>query len=153
MSKFSIKTSIVNGVPFPSFIEQTKYDALVDLPLYSSDVFLVTHIKSGTTWLQQIATLLKISGEKIGLDHESRHILEACPWLEVIGKEAATAVSSPRVFKTHLPYHMIPGGDPATSVAKFIYVIRNPKDVAVSLYYHARLLKSNDFDGDWDCFF
>ena len=48
---------------------------------------------------------------------------------------------------------MIPGGDPATSVAKFIYVVRNPKDVAVSLYHHARLLKSSDFDGDWDCFF
>ena len=48
---------------------------------------------------------------------------------------------------------MIPGGDPASSVAKFIYVARNPKDVAVSLYHHSRLLTHCEFDGDWDCFF
>ena len=48
---------------------------------------------------------------------------------------------------------MMPGGDPASSVAKFIYIARNPKDVAVSLYYHTRRVKITDFDGDWDCFF
>ena len=89
MSKFSIKTSIVNGIPFPSFVKQATYDTLVNLPLNPTDVFLVTHIKSGTTWLQQIATLLKRSGEKTSLDRESKHILETCPWIEVIGKEAA----------------------------------------------------------------
>ena len=48
---------------------------------------------------------------------------------------------------------MMPGGDPANSVAKFIYVVRNPKDAIVSQYYHTRLIKPLGFDGDWDCFF
>lgn len=48
---------------------------------------------------------------------------------------------------------MMPGGDPANSVAKYIYAIRNPRDVAVSFYYHSRLIKPLGFTGDWNCFF
>ena len=48
---------------------------------------------------------------------------------------------------------MMPGGDPAKSPAKYIYVARNPKDVAVSLFYHARRCVCFEFTGDWDCFF
>uniref|UniRef100_A0A1X7UFI3 Sulfotransferase domain-containing protein n=1 Tax=Amphimedon queenslandica TaxID=400682 RepID=A0A1X7UFI3_AMPQE len=149
----AVTTNIVNGIPFPVLVDQAKYDALRDFPLRSDDFFLVTHIKSGTTWLQQISKLVKIKGEKTFIKDEDKHIFETCPWFEVIGKEAAMSVPSPRLFKTHLPYHMIPGGDPASSVAKFIYVARNPKDVAVSLYHHSRLLTHCEFDGDWDCFF
>ena len=48
---------------------------------------------------------------------------------------------------------MMPGGDPTMSPAKYIYVARNPKDVAVSLFYHYRRRTSIGFTGDWDCFF
>jgi hypothetical protein len=49
---------------------------------------------------------------------------------------------------------MMPGGgSPSTSVAKYIYIARNPKDVAVSYYYHVASLKQLDFDRDWDCFY
>jgi len=43
---------------------------------------------------------------------------------------------SPRIFKSHNPYHMMAGGVPHTSPAKYIYIARNPKDTAVSFYYH-----------------
>ena len=42
---------------------------------------------------------------------------------------------SPRGFKTHLPYHLCPGGVPGQSPAKYIYVYRNPKDAMVSNYH------------------
>ena len=48
---------------------------------------------------------------------------------------------------------MMPGRDPANSIGKYIYVARNPKDVAVSFYYHTKRLRVFQFSGNWDCFF
>lgn len=43
---------------------------------------------------------------------------------------------SPRVFKSHLPYDLVPKGcgQAAKPQARYIYVMRNPKDVAASLF-------------------
>ena len=60
---------------------------------------------------------------------------------------------SPRAFKSHTNYEHMPGGEPAKSPAKYIYVARNPKDTAVSLYYHTRGFKDFEFTGNWDVFF
>ena len=48
---------------------------------------------------------------------------------------------------------MMPGGEPAASPCKYIYIARNLKDVAVSLFYHTRAIIPFEFDGDWDRFF
>ena len=63
------------------------------------------------------------------------------------------ALPSPRFFKSHTSYDMMPGGEPAKSPSKYIYVARNPKDTAVSMYHHVRNFKSFDFDGPWDGFY
>lgn len=52
-----------------------------------------------------------------------------------------------------MPYHTMPGGEPAKSVAKYIYIARNPKDNAVSTFYFSTKVKMCEFDGNWDCFF
>ena len=44
-------------------------------------------------------------------------------------------MESPRSFFSHLPCQMMPGGDPNTTPAKYIYVYRNPKDHSVSSYH------------------
>ena len=115
-------------------------------------MFIVTYPKSGTTLVQQIVKLIKVGG----IDDSSEHILDTIPFIESTGERLETilqSLPSPRALKSHLPYHMMPGGDPAKSVAKYIYVARNPKDVAVSLFYHTFRMKTYEFDGDWNCFF
>ncbi len=59
---------------------------------------------------------------------------------------------SPRTLKTQLPYHSMPGRNPAGSPAKYIYVYRNPKDAAVSMFYHVKSLHSKA-NIQWSNFF
>ena len=54
---------------------------------------------------------------------------------------------------SHLPYHMMPGGNPAHSPAKYIYIIRNPKDVAVSHYHHMLHFSRLNYTSDWNTYF
>lgn len=47
-----------------------------------------------------------------------------------------TSFPAPRVFQTHLPYDMVPKGHDEATKPRYIYVMRNPKDVCVSLYHY-----------------
>lgn len=72
-------------------------------------------------------------------------------FLEYLGKKAAENRSSPGSIKTHLPFELSPWNDNS----KYIIVIRNPKDVVVSFYYHTKGMdKFYDFtNGSFDDFF
>ena len=58
------------------------------------------------------------------------------------------AIPSPRGLKSHLPYKLVPGGEPGTTAAKYISVYRNPKDTAVSSYHQFRNLFAPEMS--WD---
>ena len=55
---------------------------------------------------------------------------------------------SPRILKTHLPYNIIPKSVHEDSKCKYIYVARNPKDVAVSYFKFATSLER--YCGPWE---
>ena len=99
------------------------------LTLRPSDVFIATYPKCGTTWMQQIVKLIVNNGVETGVDVD-----EFCPWVVHMTMEEIEAMPSPRFFKSHMPYNLMAGGDPVNSPAKYIYVIRNPKDTLISLY-------------------
>jgi hypothetical protein len=107
------------------------------------DVFLVTHPRSGTTWMQMILYQLTTDGSM-----DFPHIAEYCPWFErsVRSATAFETRPSPRLFKSHLPYLQIPQGP-----CKYIYVARNGQDVAVSQYHLDRTYVG--FEGTFDEFF
>ncbi len=50
--------------------------------------------------------------------------------------------SAPRLIKSHLPGQLLPPGVWDKKI-KMVYVIRNPKDVVVSLYYHYKAIYPN----------
>jgi len=64
--------------------------------------------------------------------------MESVPWPDMafLPVKMFGEMPSPRILKSHSPYHMMAGGLPHTSPAKYIYIARNPKDTAVSYYYH-----------------
>ena len=149
MSKLPFRHTTVNGIVYPFSV---KMDKLENFPLHSNDLFIDTYPKSGTTWMQHITKLIHNNG----IDDGS-NIDKASTWLEYEiprRPEHINAVSStPRVFKSHASYSVMPSGPPSISPAKYIYVARNPKDVAVSYYHHMRLFKAFEFTGTWDDFF
>ena len=99
------------------------------------DVFIASFPKSGTTWTQQIVRLVYSRG-LIRDDDPSLHAI--IPWLDdsedLPDLSEVDAMASPRVFKSHNPYHLLPSR--LTDVNRLIYVTRNAKDTAVSMYFH-----------------
>ena len=53
-------------------------------------------------------------------------------------KKRFESFPAPRVFKTHLTYEMAPWGHYDETKPRYIYAMRNPKDVFVSFYHHHR---------------
>ena len=93
-----------------------------------TDVIITPYAKSGTTWVQQIIHGLRTRG-----DMQFDEITSVIPWLEMaydLGMDLdQPQVGPPRAFKSHLSWDLVPKG------ARYIYVIRNPKDVVVSMYH------------------
>lgn len=66
-----------------------------------------------------------------------------------------TTMPSPRLLHTHLTYDVIPKGKTDNTKCKYIYVMRNPKDVAVSFYEFTKPKDSTSilgFNGPWEFF-
>ena len=110
---------------------------------------MVAYPKSGTTWMEQIVHLLRSNGEQ-----GDKVLSEAVPWLEGAATRYGgldNLIAEPgdrRYFHSHLPLDLMPMF--GETQAKYIYLARNPKDNAVSYYYHAR--SKMGYDGNWSEF-
>jgi len=106
------------------------------------DVIVATYPKSGTNWMMQIAHQLNYNGKG-----EFDHIHCVVPWPDVmppfmrgyaIPLEQAdhwkTSPGQKRVIKTHYDWSLLPHSDEA----RYIMVIRDPKDVFVSSYHFVK---------------
>jgi hypothetical protein len=92
-----------------------------------SDLFIVTQMKCGTTWMQQIAyeVLLRGAGDLAG---SGTTLYAISPWLE--GRKSVATRDAPRVghehpmriIKTHFPAQLCP----FRYEARYIYVARHP---------------------------
>src|SRR6187200_3351388 len=106
----------------------------------SHDVFVAAHVKSGTNWMMQIAHQLAFHG-----NGEYDHIHSVVAWPDVVMMGPMTHYAIPiddpsvwmaspeqkRVIKTHLDFDWLPYSEDA----RYIIVIRDPKDVFVSSYF------------------
>ena len=104
----------------------------------------------------QILNDVKISEESV----QSRYLnLEKSQLFDRPGDESdrqkvsVTSRPSPRLIKSHLPYHVIPMSKEESKRSKYIYVARNPKDVAVSFYHFVQSFDPGSyFNGTWEFF-
>lgn len=91
------------------------------------DVIISPYSKCGTTWMQQIAHGLRTRGSMA-----FEEITQVVPWIEAahdLGLDLdADQPASPRLYKSHLPWDLVPRG------GRYICVLRDPGDALLSLY-------------------
>jgi hypothetical protein len=104
------------------------------------DIFVATFAKSGTNWMMQIAHQLAWHGRG-----EFDHIHQVVAWPDcslfpplrkyaIPAEDSSVWMAAPeqkRVIKTHFDWGLFPYNEDA----RYIMVIRDPKDVFVSSYY------------------
>lgn len=110
-----------------NFVTGESYQRGLDFVPDPSDIFVTPYAKCGTTWMQQI-----VHGLRTGGSMAFAEITEVVPWLELAGDMGwdlnAPQVARPRAFKSHLGWDDIPKG------ARYIVVLRDPRDAMLSLY-------------------
>ncbi|XP_041068081.1 amine sulfotransferase-like [Carcharodon carcharias] len=134
-----------NGITFISSIHSIEqlewvkdFEMDPDLPL------IVTYPKSGTYWMQQIASQILSTGNDA--NRKGKELYHKAPWIEYFGFKPGW--TDYQLLTTHLNYHMAPNCV-KNKMIKIIYVARNPKDVIVSSYHFHKyshfLKKPKDF--------
>jgi hypothetical protein len=112
------------------------------------DIYVCTYLKSGTTLVQMILYQLTTDGV-MSFDH----IYDVSPWIrnDVHRGRPPLNYPSPRVIKSHDNY----GDFEKNTKGRFIHVLRDGKDVAVSLYHQNRNYINPDlkFDTTYKNFF
>lgn len=130
-------------------------DVLQELPRYGTrpgDVFLVTYPKAGTFWLAEIVYNIakpKPSSEEMARIYRIPLLEYPQPLLDY-PQGKLELYPSPRYVKTHLPYEMVPRNSKHN--IKYIYLARNPRDVAVSYFNYMHGGVHYEWDGTWEEF-
>ncbi|MBA0875431.1 hypothetical protein Goshw_015549 [Gossypium schwendimanii] len=129
------------------------------------DIILASPMKTGTTWLkalcfsilQKDGNAARLNGETVGKTEEDdpRHIRDPlvdnhpAVYVQTLEVQVFTAkpppdvsaMESPRLFHTHLPYTALPDSI-KTSNCKLVYITRNPKDTLVSMWHFFNKLRT-----------
>lgn len=96
------------------------------LQIFPEDVFLVSFPKSGNTWTRFLIANLLHPETSVGFDN----IANLIPDVESTAKRVFDRAARPRVIKSH--HVFLP------EYPRVIYIVRDPRDVAISGYYFRR---------------
>ncbi|KAF2883002.1 hypothetical protein ILUMI_23181 [Ignelater luminosus] len=144
------------AISFKKYVEEFK-----NLEVYQSDVFIASFPKTGTTWLSEMVWMIC---NDMNFEKGRELLAKRVPFLEMCGiydqEEMQKSLKGnnpefindsigfirrlkePRLIKTHLPFSLLPLQiQNNTKQPKILYITRNPKDVCVSYYHHAKLLE------------
>jgi hypothetical protein len=95
-----------------------------NLRTYPDDTFIVSYPKSGNTWTRFLVASLIHCEEPMTFLKADRVI----PTIDAQSRAFFKALPRPRVIKSHFPFDQ--------NYQRVIYIVRDPKDVAVSQYHY-----------------
>lgn len=157
----SIDPSSINQLDLPkdyefsSSIQLKKFklwsDRIQNFEIRENDIWIIGYLKTGTTWMHNIAWQLKnnldfsvpakksndeyfeapiIFDKKDGDEKLNALVDELDGQFNLLDK-----LPSPRIIKSHLPAYLLPKQIFGPKKPSLIYVTRNPKDVTNSLFH------------------
>jgi sulfotransferase family protein len=105
------------------------------------DVFVVTQMRCGTTWMQQVVYQIVTRGQGEFNERGREHLYAISPWIDAVNsvsiEEAPLVGERPtRIIKCHLPATLCP----YSATAKYIYVARHPVSCFASIVDYNRAL-------------
>lgn len=120
--------------PFPPLLQDAKkrFEEIRNMEYRNDDIILAIYPKSGTHWVWEIVSMLLKQKAEYSKEIKELFFLEALPDLSIVD-----SMASPRAVNTHLPYRWLPKQH-IENGGKIVHVVRNPKDVCVSLYHHTK---------------
>ena len=130
---------------------------LASWTLLSGVISVSYFVASGTRWLQEILYAVVQGGQTDRVGQQDTD--ERFPFLESsisqpgqpLPMDILPTLPSPRLIKTHLQREFFDHAFNKT--AKFVVLVRNPKDVLVSYYHFYRNMPRFDFHREFDYFF
>ncbi|XP_068102659.1 sulfotransferase 1C1-like [Hyperolius riggenbachi] len=155
MKDVEVKLGHVDGIPL---IQSTcdMWDKFYNVQAREDDILIATYPKAGTTWMQEIVDLIMLQGDVEKSMRAPCYVkvpfLDLNPKPMPSGVDAANAMPSPRVLKTHMPIKLVPPSFWEKN-CKVIYVARNAKDILVSYYYFQKVNMGLPDPGTWDEYF
>uniref|UniRef100_A0A023GI98 Putative sulfotransferase ixodes scapularis sulfotransferase n=1 Tax=Amblyomma triste TaxID=251400 RepID=A0A023GI98_AMBTT len=138
---------IIDGLKYSTgYTAENVRQALSYMPR-GGDIVMVSYVKVGNNWLEQIIQLILHRGESAmgTADYHMR-----TPYPEMIGTTYLERMPPPRFMKTHFDYSR----QPINPKARYLYLARNPLDVCVSFFHFTRSIEAYKFqEGSFDDFF
>jgi hypothetical protein len=123
----------------------------------AEDVFVVTQMRCGTTWMQQVVYQIVTRGKGELSDESHGPLYAISPWID--GVNSVTMDAAPlvgerptRIVKSHLPTTLCP----YSPAARYVYVTRHPVSCFASIVDYNRTLlgplsPSVTTVADWFC--
>lgn len=133
------KVSDINGFPIIHAGSEIKFRQLLEVDLVNfdireDDIFVVAYPKSGHHWAYDFINMLVTGNLELDNKIKETLFLEVYAGFEV-GFDKLQTLPSPRVIYTHWPSCVLPS-KLLQGKGKIVRLIRNPKDVYVSAFYH-----------------
>ncbi|XP_064488496.1 sulfotransferase 1B1-like [Ornithodoros turicata] len=121
----------ISGLRFPSFYPPHSVTSGLNYKPRDDDIFLITYARCGTSWMQQVLYLVLHNGQAPA---DAIQFYIKCPLLELEGSEAVDAMPRPGIITSQLSYDRIP----KSSSAKYVLLLRDPRDVCVSMFHYLK---------------
>uniref|UniRef100_A0A1E1X818 Putative sulfotransferase n=1 Tax=Amblyomma aureolatum TaxID=187763 RepID=A0A1E1X818_9ACAR len=138
---------VIDGLKYSTgYTAENVRQALSYMPC-DGDIVMVSYVKVGNNWLEQIIQLILHRGES-ATDTADYHM--RTPYPEMIGTTYLQSMPPPRFMKTHFEHSR----QPINPKARYVYLARNPLDVCVSFFHFTRSIEAYKFQqGSFDDFF
>ncbi|XP_067682169.1 sulfotransferase 1C2-like [Haliotis asinina] len=131
-----------DGIRYPNSPNIDSITNIHNLPIRDDDILICAYPKSGVHWVSEMVRHLVTGHASQGSEEKKTRMTEVLP-------QNVTSLMSPRILRSHHNVKLLTA-DIFKKRCKIVYVIRNPKDVIVTLYNHARNTPQCIYQDSWE---